>query len=81
MNDDKNVPIMFGIKLRSIRLSKNLSQEKLANLCGLHPTYISQAERGKRNVTLITLWKISKAAGCTVSELLQDLEQIKDAEN
>jgi len=51
----------FGKKLREIRLKKGISQEKLAELCNLHRTYISSVERGKRNISLLNIEKIAKA--------------------
>ena len=51
----------FGKKLREKRLEKDLTQEVLANKAGLHFTYVGQAERGLRNITLNTLYKLSKA--------------------
>ena len=56
-----NIQKKFGGKLRKIRLEKNLTQEELADKANLHPTYIGQAERGLRNVTLNTLYKLSKS--------------------
>jgi transcriptional regulator with XRE-family HTH domain len=52
MNDPK---IKFGIAIRKRRLELELSQEKLATLVGLHRTYISEIERGKRNVSLVNI--------------------------
>ena len=64
MIDQQKLLSDFGRKLRALRLSKNLSQEQLGSLSGLHPTFISQTERGKRNITLISLYKISSGYGC-----------------
>ncbi|MEC2267408.1 helix-turn-helix domain-containing protein [Bacillus subtilis] len=58
----KNIKSLFGQKVRQIRLSKdNMSQEKLAFECDLHRTYISDIERGTRNVSLDNIEKIAKA--------------------
>lgn len=51
----------FGIVLREIRTENKLSQEKLAEYCDLDRTYISLLERGHRQPSLATLFKISKA--------------------
>lgn len=51
----------FGIVLREIRIENKLSQEKLAEYCDLDRTYISLLERGHRQPSLTTLFKISKA--------------------
>lgn len=57
-----NIRSLFGQRVRQIRLSKiNMSQEKLAFDCDLHRTYISDIERGTRNVSLDNIEKIAKA--------------------
>ncbi len=56
--------------VRSLRLEKRLSQEELAEICGLHRTYIGSVERGERNVTLSTLELLSSGLGIGVPELL-----------
>ncbi len=61
----------FGDKLREIRKQKGLSQEGLALKSGLHRTYISDIERGSRNVSLKNIDKIAKALGLAVKSLLE----------
>lgn len=51
----------FGIQIRKQRLKKELSQEKLAELAGLHRTYIGAVERGEKNITLRNIQKIAGA--------------------
>jgi len=60
----------FGSKLRKLRKQKGFSQEKLAFKCGLHRTYISDIERGSRNVSLKNIEKIAKALGVPLKLLL-----------
>ena len=52
---------LFGKNLRKHRLQKGYSQEKLAELCGLHRTYISDIECLQRNVSLVNIQKIADA--------------------
>ena len=61
----------FGDKLREIRNEKGFSQEKLAFKCGLHRTYISDIERGARNVSLKNIEKIAKSLGVSPKSLLE----------
>jgi transcriptional regulator with XRE-family HTH domain len=52
------------------RRSRGLSQEELADVCGLHRTYVGSVERGERNVTLSTLEVFATALGVSVTDLL-----------
>ena len=62
----------FGEKVRTIRTKKGLSQEELAELAGLHRTYISSLELGKRNVSLINIHALAKALGVSPDKLLKN---------
>lgn len=56
--------------IKTFRREKGVSQEELAELCGLHRTYIGSVERHGRNVTLSTLEVLASTFGVTVPELL-----------
>lgn len=56
--------------IRRLRHERGLSQEELADVCGLHRTYVGSVERGERNVTLSSLETIAKALGVSVVDLL-----------
>ena len=60
MNDDKILQ-QFGLHLKKLRVEKKLSQEELGALSDLDRTYISGIERGKRNISLINIVKLSSA--------------------
>ncbi len=62
----------FGEKVRELRVKKGLSQEQLAELSGLHRTYISSLELGKRNVSLINIHALAKALGVSPDRLLKN---------
>lgn len=62
----------FGSKVRSIRNKKAISQEELAFKCGLHRTYISDIERGTRNVSLKNIEKIARALNSKIQDLLKN---------
>lgn len=66
-----NEVIQFGKKLRESRLRKKLSQGDVAKILGVHRTYISGLERGRRNPSLLTVQKIAKALGVPVENLLK----------
>ena len=59
-----------GSRIRDRRLFLKLSQESFAKLCELDRTYISDVERGTRNVSLLTLLKIAKSLQVSPQELL-----------
>lgn len=65
-----NIVESFGVRLQSLRKQQGLSQEKLAELSGLHRTYISSLERGARNPTLITLNVIAKSLNVKIEFLV-----------
>lgn len=59
--------------VRTHRKALGLSQEALADRCGLHRTYIGSVERQERNVSLSTLEVLSDALGVSVPDLLSHL--------
>lgn len=63
----------FGKNIRAIRERNNLSQEALADLTGLHRTYIGSMERGERNISVINIVKIAKALKCTPKDIFKGL--------
>lgn len=65
---------LFGRILQEIRVEKGLSQEELAQMSSLDRTYISLLERGLRQPTLNSLFKISKNLGISPSEFVKLLE-------
>lgn len=64
---------IIGQRIRNYRTQKELSQEKLAELAGCHPTYIGQLERGEKNATLESVEKIASAMDISLSELFDKL--------
>ena len=73
-----DLPIMdikkeFGKKIKVFRLEKGISQEELASIADIDRTYISDIEKGDRNVSLIVISKISKAFEISISELLEGI--------
>ena len=64
---------ILGKRIRNYRTAIGLSQEKLAELSGCHPTYIGQIERGEKNATIESIEKIAKALNVTLSKLFENL--------
>lgn len=63
----------FGRRVRAIRKERGLSQEALAELCGLDRTYISGIERGLRNVAIRNIEALAIALGVSLSDLFKDI--------
>ena len=68
-----NIRVAFGKRIRQLRQKKKLSQEKYADLCGLHVTYIGGIERGTRNVSLINIVKLARGLGVKPGELFRGI--------
>lgn len=61
----------LALNLRRIRKQRGLSQETLADIVGLHRTYVGSIERGERNLGIDTVEKIANALDVEVGELLK----------
>lgn len=64
-----NICNLFGRNVRKYRMLSNISQEKLAELTGLHRTYISDVERGLRSISLNNIEKLSIALNIDIYKL------------
>ena len=60
---------VFGTNVRKYRTQKKVSQEKFAELCGLHRTYISDIECFRRSISLDNIQKIADALGIETYKL------------
>lgn len=70
----------IGQRIRSCRVNQGLSQEKLAERSGCHPTYIGQLERGEKNATIESIERIAAALNVSMSKLFEKLDgQTADA--
>lgn len=63
--------LQFATRIREARLSLGLSQEALADACGLHRTYIGSVERGERNISIDNIERIAVSLGVAPSKLLE----------
>jgi len=60
--------------VRSLRIARGLTQERLAEGAGLHTTYVSDIERGRRNVGFINLSLLASALGVDLPTLMSEVE-------
>jgi len=68
-HDPNSSLLKFGHRVREIRISKGLSQERLAFSSGLDRSYVGGVERGQRNVSLLNIIKLAAALNVEPREL------------
>ena len=71
---------MLGLEIQHRRTEKGWSQEYLAEMTGLHRTYISQLERGLKSPSVRVLSHITSALSVTMSEFLRVVEESLSAD-
>lgn len=65
----------FGSAIRRLRKAQRLSQERLANVCGLHRTFVGAIERGESNVSLATLGRLAEGLAVSIATLAAEAER------
>ncbi|OME94986.1 MULTISPECIES: helix-turn-helix domain-containing protein [Paenibacillus] len=70
---------LVGERLRTLRKEKGYTQESLSETSGIHVTYISDIERGERNISMETLEKVIIALDVSPIEVFR-IEGIEDIE-
>ncbi len=66
---------IFGDILRELRVKNDLTQSELADRSSLDRTFISMLERGERQPTISTLFKLASALQIAVVPIIQELER------
>jgi len=61
----------FGKRVRELRTERNLTQQQLADISGLHKNYIGMIERGERNPSLLNIEVLVKNFEISISELMK----------
>ncbi|PYP92745.1 MAG: XRE family transcriptional regulator [Candidatus Angelobacter sp. Gp1-AA117] len=59
-----------GKQIHVLRQRQGISQEELADICGLHRSHLGQIERGELNVTVVTVQRIGRGLGVSLNQIL-----------
>lgn len=70
---NENITVRFGRRLQTLRKAKGWTQVQMADLMGIDRSYISDMERGKKNVCLPTLEVFAKGFGISIGKLISRL--------
>lgn len=73
MTEDPRV--IFGRRLQMLRKKRGISQEELAFAANLDRTYVSGIERGKRNISIINIYRLAEALELPPASLFETSEQ------
>lgn len=68
----QNARNIFAKKLKAFRVQKGLSQEELADIAGLHRTYVGSVERGERNISIDNIERLASALKIPIQDLLKN---------
>lgn len=67
---DYDILKIVGRRVRDLRKQRDLSQEQLGELAGVHFTYIGKIERAEKNISLLSLDKVARALNVTIFDLI-----------
>ena len=62
---------LFGQTVKELRLARGMTQQELADRAKVHRSYIGEVELGRRNVSLLTIYKIALALDVPLTALLK----------
>lgn len=63
---------IFARNLKEVRVEQGLSQEELADIAGLHRTYVGSVERGERNISIDNMERLAGALQINIQDLLSN---------
>ena len=70
MNDDRDLLLAFGGRIRRARNAAGLTQETLAHIAGVDRTYVGSVERGERNLSVLNILTFATALDIDPGELV-----------
>ena len=65
------IQVQFGFAVRTRREALGLTQEDLADKAKIHRTYLSDVERGSRNVSLVNIDRLAASLGLSLPDLFK----------
>lgn len=68
---DQDLTLTIASRIKAAREERQISQQKLADMSGLHRTYISMVERSEKNITVVGLNKIAEALNIKIIDLIK----------
>jgi transcriptional regulator with XRE-family HTH domain len=66
---------VLGLRIRDLRRAQGLSQEDLADKCGVHRTFMGTVERGESNLSFSNILKVASTLGISLSALFEGIDQ------
>ncbi|MBQ4593820.1 MAG: helix-turn-helix transcriptional regulator [Akkermansia sp.] len=75
MHTDATILQRIGSRLKELRQSQKITQQKLSERCRVHRKFISMVERGRHNVSILTLCQIINALGQDFTTFIRELER------
>lgn len=68
------VLVALGRAVRALRVERGFSQERLAEESGIHPRYLSDVERGRRNIGMVNVDRLARALSVDLATLMAGVE-------
>jgi|tagenome__1003787_1003787.scaffolds.fasta_scaffold20961637_2 transcriptional regulator with XRE-family HTH domain len=67
--------VIFGRRLRELRIARDMTQRQLADACGSNSPFISNLERGVKVPSLTMILRLAEALGCRVYDVVKVFDQ------
>jgi transcriptional regulator with XRE-family HTH domain len=67
--------VIFGGRLRELRIARDMTQRQLADACGSNSPFISNLERGVKVPSLTMILRLAEALGCRVYDVVKVFDQ------
>lgn len=67
--EECDIKVKFGLRLKELRKARKISQEELMAVTGIHRTYLSEVERGIRNISIVNVEKLARALDVDAMEM------------